>query len=117
MSPGIASAVSPVTMMLFQNRIAEGADTDQRGAASPHAQEILCRSFTRPTDLWVSGIGVLPQAQRKISSRDMLMIIIYTYLSMSEGRVTFEFQCYPFPLHLYLKKGNKRVTFCPEKPI
>ena len=48
--------------VLFQRRIAEGAETDQRGAANPHAQEILCRSFTRPTGLWVSGIGVRPQA-------------------------------------------------------
>ena len=76
---------SPVVVMLFQNRIAEGTDTDQRGAASPHAQAILCRSFTRPTGLWVSGIGVRPQAQRKISSRHMLMAL-YWHLSMPEGR-------------------------------
>jgi hypothetical protein len=54
---------SPVVMMLFQNLIADAGETDQRGAASPQSQAILCRSLTRPSGLWVSGIGIRPQAQ------------------------------------------------------
>jgi hypothetical protein len=60
--------------VLFQSRIAEGAETDQRGAASPQAQEILCRSRMRPAGLEVSGIGNSPHAQGSISARHMLMM-------------------------------------------
>ena len=65
--------------VLFQKRIAEGAETDQRGAASPHAQEILCRSFTRPAGLWVSALGICPHAQGSISSRHILMMEKHSY--------------------------------------
>jgi hypothetical protein len=76
-SSGMAS---PVVMMLFQNLIADAWQSDQRGAASPQAQESLCRSFTRPSGLCVSGIGIRPQAQSWISSRDMLMAGRYRML-------------------------------------
>ena len=52
-----------ISLTLFQIFIADAGETDQRGAASPHSQAILCRSSVRPTGLWVAGAGMRPQAQ------------------------------------------------------
>jgi hypothetical protein len=52
-----------MSLVSFQILIADVGDIDQRGAASPHSQAILCRSYTRPMGLWTSDIGMRPQSQ------------------------------------------------------
>ena len=59
--------VSPVVIMLFHNRTADAAETDQRCASMPQAQATRCRSPKRPAGLSVSMRGVRPQAQRTMS--------------------------------------------------